>query len=190
MNHSFRTRLGIGAAAVVDDQDRMVMSPSLGKIATTNVTRPNDTTAYASGDVQGASTSATAAMTFLSQSSGPLGEPNGGFLVTDLNLRLNLSAVPSGMAGFRLHLYSSLPASAYGDNAAWDLPSGDTGYQGYIDIDTPVDMGSTLFAQMKGINKLVQLDASGNLYGYLVTLGAYTPTALATRTIRLFGTAL
>ncbi len=163
----------------------IVSGSSAGKVITIDVTRPNDTAAYTANDVQGSATGSTAAMTFTG-----LGAANGLFMVTDASLRINISSLPSGMVGFRLHLYNSLPASAYGDNAAWDLPAGDTGYMGYIDFDTPTDLGSTLYTKAKQLNTAIGLDASGNAYGYLVTLGGYTPTAQATCSIRLFGTAI
>lgn len=81
------------------------------------------------------------------------------------------------MTSFRLHLYSSQP-SAIADNAAWDLPSGDrAAYLGYIDLGTPIDVGSTLYVQTVGSNLTMQQVAaiSSSLYGYMVTNGGYTP---------------
>lgn len=133
------------------------------------ITRPADTTAYTAGDVVG----------------GVIDLPGLGdrvvnsLLITDANLRLDISAIPSGMTSFRLHLYTATPPSAYADNAAWDLPSGDRSiYAGFIDLGSPADVGSTCFAQVTQVNMQIH-PGSGTtaLYGYLVTNGAYTPAA-------------
>ena len=131
------------------------------------ITRPANTTAYTAGDVVGG----------VIQFRG-LGEPTlNAALITDAALRIDVTAIPSGMTSFRLHLYTESPASALADNAAWDLPSGDrAGYVGYIDLGSPADVGSTLFAQVTGVNLNADLSSAG-LYGYLVTNGAFTPAA-------------
>lgn len=133
-----------------------------------SVTRPANTTAYAAGDVVGGAIAFTAA--------GPVG---GNVLVAGVDLRYDVAAVPAGMSSFRLHLYSVTPPSALSDNAVWDLPSGDrAAYRGYVDIGTIYDLGSTLYAQIDGVNRQIKLGASETaLYGYLVTTGAYTPAA-------------
>jgi hypothetical protein len=77
------------------------------------------------------------------------------------------------------------PPSALADNDPFDLPAGDrAAYLGSINVGTPVDLGSTLYVAQDGINKQVTL-ASSNLYGYLVTAGAYTPAALVVYRIAL-----
>lgn len=143
------------------------------------VTRPANTTPYAAGDVVGA---AAAAITFLDI--GPLG---GRIIITDADLRMDVAAVPADMTSFRLHLYNATPPSALADNAAWDLPSGDrASYLGYIDMGTPVDVGSTLFVQSDGTGtKDIQMGASTSLFGYLVTNAGYTPGSAAVHSIRL-----
>lgn len=142
-------------------------------------TRPNDTTAYTALDVVGPT---AAVLTFAD-----IGPSNGHILITDADLRLDLAAVPSGMAAFRLHLYSATPGSALADNAAFDLPSGDRAtYLGYIDLPVPVDLGATLFSQpAPQVPKKVKMGASTSLYGYLQTIGGYTPTAQAVKAVRL-----
>lgn len=132
------------------------------------VTRPANVTPYTAGDVVGG------AITFTS-----VGPDGGHVIITTADLRIDVAAVPSGMAGFRLYLYDATPPSALADNAAWDLPSGDrANFLGYVDLGTPVDLGSTLFVQVANPGVQVKL-ASGttSLYGYLVTAGGYTPAA-------------
>lgn len=141
-----------------------------------NTTRPSDTTAYTAGDVYGG------LQTFSS-----IGMSNSSVVVTSVSLRLNVTSVPSGMAGFRLHLYSATPSSL-ADNAVWSLTTGDRSiYEGYVDLAVPTAIGSSiLYSQNDYINKQVKLTTSA-LYGYLVTLGAYTPASATTSTIEIHG---
>lgn len=150
------------------------------------LTRTADTVLYTANDVPGidnGGSAGAAALTFAS-----IGDDEGGnILIINSTLRIDLSSVTSGMTSFRLHLYNATPPSALLDNAAWDLPSGDrSAYLGYIDLGTPVDMGSTLFAQQETINKPFVVPSGGALYGYLVTIGSYTPASGTVHTIRLF----
>ncbi len=132
------------------------------------ITRPANQTPYTAGDVVGG------AITFTSA-----GPSAGHVIVTSADLRIDVTAVPSGMTSFRLYLYDATPPSALADNAAWDLPSGDrSNFLGYIDFGTPVDLGSTLFVQTTNPGLQVKLaSASTSLYGYLVTTAGYTPAA-------------
>jgi hypothetical protein len=132
-----------------------------------STTRPANTTAYAAGAVVGA---ATAAMTFAS-----VGPSGSAIMVTGTQFEIDVSAIPSGMTSFRLYLYNVTPPSAFADGAAWDLPSGDrASFLGYVDLGTPVDLGSTLYVEASNINKQLRL-SSANVFGYLVTNGGYTP---------------
>lgn len=148
-----------------------------------SVTRPANTTAYTAGDVVGA---AAAAITFPNM--GPSG--GGEFMFTSVAFEWDVTAVPSGATTFTLHLYSVTPPSALADNAAFDLPSGDrASYLGSIFLGAPVDLGSTLYVEQHGVNKQVTL-ASSNVFGYLVTTGAYTPASAAVYRIGLHGVAV
>jgi hypothetical protein len=50
--------------------------------------------------------------------------------------------------------------------------------------------GSTLFVSTDGMNKLIKLAAgSTSLWGYLVTVGPYTPTAQRVHIVTLLATA-
>lgn len=148
--------------------------------AKTSLTRPADTAIYAAGDVVGAATGSSAALIFSALA--PLGEE---ITITSVELEIDLASVPAGMTSFRLHLYGVTPPSALGDNAAWDLPAGDrAAYLGYVDLGTPVDLGSTLYVQTLGVNKQLKL-AGYDLFGYLVTIGGYTPAASTVKAITL-----
>jgi hypothetical protein len=142
--------------------------------------RTSDTNAYAANDVIGSATGSTAALTFaIAPSAG------GEVIITSVALETDAAAVISGEAGYRLHLYNITPPSALGDNAAWDLPSGDrAAYLGYVDLGQPVDLGSTCYIETNGVNKQIKA-ASGNVFGYLTTLGAFTPASATVRVITL-----
>mgnify|MGYP001568370189 CR=1 FL=1 len=149
--------------------------------AQTSVTRTADTSIYAANDVIGAATGSTAALTFAS-----IGPAAGHVMITDTDFRIDLTGVISGMTTFRLHLYNITPPSALGDNAAWDLPAGDrASYLGYLDLGTIVDLGSTLYVERNGVNKKLLMGATTSLFGYLVTIGTYTPSSADVHTIRL-----
>lgn len=154
------------------------------------ITRPNDTTAYAAGDVIGTATGSTAAQT-LAAIPNTNGTP-GHLYITSARLIIYDSSVISGEGAYRLHLYSVLPGSAYGDNAAWDLPSTGNdraGYEGYIDFGTVADVGTSAYVQADGLNHQVY-SPSGLIYAYLVTQAGYTPTANRVYGIELLGAPL
>ena len=130
------------------------------------VTRPANTTPYTAGDVVGGAI--------------PLvGLPNSALVqdlyITSADLRVDVSAVPSGMTSFRFHLYNATPPSAIADNAAWDLPSGDrASYLGYVDVGSPADAGATLYSQVDQVNKHIRPGPAG-VWAYMVTNGGFTP---------------
>lgn len=137
-------------------------------------TRPNDVNAYVGNDVIGYDAAQSAALMF--PNVGPAGGGEVSFLGTQF--RIDVSAVISGMTTFRLYLYNVTPPSALADNAAWDLPAGDrAAYLDYLDLGAPVDLGSTLFVSTSGLVKPVTLLSSA-VWGYLVTNGGFTPSAL------------
>lgn len=167
---------------IVDSIAALSAATSVGTAVSLAVPRPNDTAAYLALDVIGTSTSAGGAV--LSFAS--IGPSGGTIIITSADLRIDVNAIPSGMTSFCLHLYNGSPNSNLGDNGAWDLTSGDRAtYLGYIDLGAPVDVGSTLFCQVDGVNKQVKLSGGTTLYGYLVTIGAYTPAAQTNHQVRL-----
>jgi hypothetical protein len=129
------------------------------------------TTAVDAGDVLGAT---AAALTFTA-----VGPSAGSIVITGVQYLIPLNAIPANMTSFRLHLYNVTPPSALASGAAWDLATGDqASYLGFIDLGSPVDMGTTLYCEANGINKQVRL-SSANIFGYLVSNGgSWTPTAI------------
>lgn len=133
--------------------------------------RPANQTLYAAGDVVGPS---PAPLTFAGV--GASGET---FLITGVQLELDIAAIPSGMTSFALFLYSVTPPSALADNAPFDLTSNDrASFLGRIDLGTPVKYGSTCYCEVANVGKQVKLAASSStVFGYLVTTGSFTPAA-------------
>lgn len=129
--------------------------------------RPADTTAYLAGDVVGGAKQFAA-----------VGLSAGGILITGVQLAINVASFTSGApTSFRQHFYSATPPSALADNAPWDLPSGDRAtYLGFIDIPAISDLGSTYYVELANINKQIRL-ATADVWSYLVTNGAYTPSS-------------
>lgn len=153
---------------------------SAGFRATTTITRPSNTTAYTAGDVVG-DTGGSAIITLSS-----IGPSGGYVLLQSAALIFSDSSVPSGMAAFRVHLYSATP-TAIADNAAFDLVSGErANYMGYFELPAPLDFGSTLYTQADYIGRMVKL-ASGSttLYAEIETRGAYTPVSASTIELRV-----
>jgi len=160
-------------------------SGSIGVVGTAyrsavTITRPSDTTAYTAGDVVG-DTGGSAIITLSN-----VGPSGGWVLVQSARLMIGLSAVTSGMTGFRLHFYTASP-TAIADNAAFDLVSGDVDdYAGYIDLPTPQDFGSTIVAQSDYLGTLIKLaDGSTSLYAQLQTKGAFTPASATEYDLRV-----
>ncbi len=157
---------------------------SKGYASAVTITRTADANAYAANDILGPAVGSTAGITFAN-----MGPGAGEILITSAIFERDATALISGETSYSLHLYNVTPPSALGDNVAFDLPSGDrASYLGSINLGTPVDLGSTLYVATDGINKQITL-ASANLFGYLVTVGAYTPASAAVHVITLHSVA-
>lgn len=143
------------------------------------ITRPSNTTAYTSGDVIGvadAGTAANAGSAIITLAN--IGPSGGYVLIQSVRLLIGNTSVPSGMASFRLHLYTASPTAVL-DNAAFDLVSGEVAsYVGFVELPTPQDLGSTIFTQVDYAGPLVKLGAgTTSLFAELETRGAYTPAS-------------
>lgn len=174
----------VGATTVrviVASDQTAIAAKTAGYKSSVAVTRPSDTTAYTALDVLG-DTGGSAILTFSTAG------PSSSYLRIDSGrFMYNASAVPSGMTGFRLHLYNASP-TAIADNAAFDLVSGDRSkYIGYIDVGTPQDFGSTLFTEANQQNKPILLVGGTTVYGILQTITGWTPASADTWTIDLLG---
>ena len=133
--------------------------------------RPGNASAYTAGDVVGGASSAVHELT----NAGPAG---GAVLVQSVDMSIGNSAVPAGMAGFRVHFYNAAPSGTT-DNAAFNLLAGErSSYCGYADLATPQDFGDTLWSQSDYIGRMIKL-ASGqtSVWAEIETRGAYTPAS-------------
>jgi len=147
---------------------------------TVTITRPSNTTPYSAGDVVG-DTDGSAIISLTG--AGPAG---GSVIIQGVSLTFSDSAVPAGMGAFRLHLFSASPA-AVADNALFDLAAGDRAiYRGFLDLPTPADFGSSLYAQADYSGRLIKLAAaSTTLFAELETRGAYPPVSASTVSVRV-----
>jgi hypothetical protein len=163
----------------VDDAGSSLTVDGKAYRAAVTITRPSNTTGYTAGDVIGVADSGTPANAGSAIITLPSIGPSGGYvLVQSVRLMIDLTSVTSGMAGFRLHLYTASPTAIL-DNAAFDLVSGEVAnYAGFIDLPAPQDFGSTLVTQADYPGTLVKLaSASTSLFAELETRGAYTPAS-------------
>lgn len=173
-----------GGAAVSSSNPLPVGSTNYEAAVT--FTRPANTTAYDPGDVIGAADVGTPANAgdarFELTNIGPAG---GYVFITDVLHRIDVAALPSGMGAFRLHFFNALPAAIL-DNAAFNLVAADRAkYLGYVQVNTPDDLGDTLWSENVQRNKRVKLaDGITSLWVELQTLNGYTPTSAAVKTIR------
>lgn len=163
-----------------DDPLVAAVTASIGYNDDHTITRTADTNVYAANDVIGAATGSTACIEFTS-----MGPSAGRIVITSVSLLINSTGIISGETSYILHLYSVTAPSALGDNAAFDVPSGDqASYLGSINLGTPVDLGSTLYIAQDGINKQIKL-AGTSVFAYLVTVGTYTPTSGRVYTVKI-----
>ena len=159
--------------------------------ATLNISLDNGTcagittAASSANTTAGAATSASAGSAILTLAD--IGPAGGRVTISDVNLEVDVAAIPSGMSTFRLHFYNESP-DAILDNAAWDLASaGDRlKYLGYVDLNIPVDLGSTLYSQNNAVYKTVKLATGATaLYGVLQTIGGFTPSSGAVKVLNV-----
>ena len=168
-------------------RDRLVVVEAKlqsGYRAAATIQRSADTITYAANDVYGAPFELT-----------NIGLSGGFILLSGVRIIFNIAALPVGMGGFSLYLYTITPPSAVADNGAFSVPAGD---RATLITPTGVDLGYAVLATGGGsvvlnapnINEQFKLAAGGtSLFGYLVTRGAFTPAA-ANETASLVALAL
>jgi len=101
-------------------------------------------------------------------------------------IRIDQTAVQAGETSYTGYLYSVTQPSAQADNALWTLASADlSAYLGSVALGTPADLGAACYVKTGSQDFDIKLTAS-SLYMRLVTVGAFTATAVA-RQISLFG---
>jgi hypothetical protein len=138
-------------------------------------TRPNNTTAYATGQLVANSTTPGLVVPMAFTVGG--NSMPGQFRLS--RLRLFKSGTSSTNAQFRLHLYGASPSVANGDGGVWST-SGAVFYLGSIDVtsmkaftDGCADVGD----DAAGSEHWIRLAGGATYYGLLEARAAYTPIA-------------
>ena len=145
-------------------------------------TRPNNTTAYASGQLIANDTAAGS----VTPMSFPIAKSATG---QTLMLRARISKTGTGTSGatFRIHFYEASPTAANGDGAAWSTNKA-ASYLGNIDVAVSYAMtdGAAGFGSAAaGAEMRLRLSVGSTIYGLLEARGAYTPTAQEVITVTL-----
>lgn len=146
-------------------------------------TRPNNTTAYASGNLVANSTTAGSVV--------PMAIALGNYIATGqtrlTRVRLAKSGTTPTNASFRVHLFGALPTVANGDGGVWSANKA-ANYLGSIDVasmkaftDGCCDVG----AATAGSEFLIRLPAGATIYALLEARAAYTPVANEVFTLTL-----
>ena len=154
--------------------------------ASSTITRPADTTAYASGDLVANSVTATAvnALQFSApRDSGGKGRVVGARIMKSTNSVTN--------AAFRLHLFSATPTFVTsGDNTAMTtvVVATGKGYLGYVDVTamtgfSDVAWGTGAVDSARLAMPFIAADTV--LYGIVEARGAYTPGSAEVLTLSL-----
>jgi hypothetical protein len=147
-------------------------------------TRPADTTQYAAGDLVANSATAGSVVP-LEWSMAGLGRS--GII---RRVRIYKSATATTAANFTLHLFTSAPTVANGDNAALSISAGLTGWLGTValDMSSGAEAGASVgLADVSGALEIgVCFPTVGaSIYGLIEAAGTYTPANAETFTITL-----
>jgi hypothetical protein len=141
---------------------------------TGSATFTTGTTAYAAFDCVGAS-GANAAVDF-----GAVGRSGNNIMVTSVELEIDSATIISGETSYNLYFYNVTPPSAINDSSPFTLGSSDrAAFLGKVALPSVVVEGvttATLYCRLDGINQHMLLSGT-HLFGYLVSVGAFTPTA-------------
>ena len=139
--------------------------------STATITRAANVTAYTANDVYGGVFELT-----------NIGASGGFIFLNSLDIIFNITALPSGMRAFAVYLFNATPPSAITDNLPYSLSSGDRAsietLNGLSLTASLARGGGSVVAEALDINRLFKLaTGSTSLWGYLVTLNAFTPSA-------------
>jgi len=160
---------------------------ALKVVAAAAITRPADTTQYASGDLIANSTTAGSVGAFIFSLGAQMTAQT--FLLRKLRLRKSSNVVTSAL--FRMHFFTENPfasAPAGGDNAALVLAASNiANYVGYIDVTVDkaifnaADGAAGFGVPTEGAELAIQMAASVttgfSLYGVLEARSTYTPAS-------------
>jgi hypothetical protein len=145
--------------------------------------RPDDTIAYASGDLVANSTTA-GSVTPLSFRLGGKSSPG---MTHIARVRLSKSGAATANAAFRVHFYGAGPTVANGDNGAWSSDQA-ANYLGAIDVTSMkafTDGCAEVGAAAAGAEMLIRLPAGATVFALLEARAAYVPAANEVFTLAL-----
>lgn len=147
-----------------------------------NFTRPADTTAYAVGDIVANSTTAGSVVPMSFANAARVAAGSG--VVRRARVKKNGTTITNG--GFRVHLYSTLPTVASGDNAAWS--TSEASYLGSLDVTLDrvfTDASKGIGTPTTGGEVAFKLVSGTTIYGILEARAAYTPISAEVFTVDL-----
>jgi hypothetical protein len=154
-----------------------VLGLTVTQAASSTITRPADTTAYASGDLVANSVAAGSVtnlqFTTLARISGGSG------VIVGAQIQKSTNSVTN--AAFRLHLFNTAPTyTSAGDNSAMTtvVVASAKGYLGYIDISAMVGFSDVAWGSGAPDNSrggIPYVATAQIIYGLLEARGAYTP---------------
>jgi hypothetical protein len=146
--------------------------------------RPNDTTAYAAGDLVANSTTAGAVVPLRIDLGNIAAVGHGITRIT--RARLTKSGPSPTNASFRIHLYEAAPTPQNGDNGAWSTDHA-ASWLGNIDVTSMLAFtdGCTGTGSATAGSEMFLRLASGAIFALLEAKAAYTPIANETFTLTL-----
>lgn len=171
-------------AVKIDPAQNTIKFDTTIKSSVATFTRPNNVTAYASGNVVG--TSPATVMTFSN-----VGTAGSGIEIVNATLEMDATVTP---ANIFLHLFSIVP-TAIADQVAINIIAGDRpNYLGWISFPANTQFGSVSWCQLsqnisKGTTPTLSsklATTSTSLFGQMSTTSIWTPVANMVHTITLY----
>lgn len=158
------------------------ITPGFAQVVSASaMTRPNDTTAYAVGDLVANSTTA-GSVTAIELASAVRAA---GGVSQVRRVRIRKSGTSTTSAQFRVHLFSASPGVANGDNGTFS-PSTIANWIGSLDVNIDragVDGAIGAGVPMVGGEVTFTIASGTSLYALLEARAAYTPSANETFTL-------
>jgi hypothetical protein len=138
-------------------------------------TRPNDTTAYGSGDLVANSTTAADVVPM----SWPVGDNDSNRSGMIRRVRMWSSDNDTTLASFRVHFYANPPSVTNGDNGALAVTLTNHDYLGYADItlDRTINNSDAFGSGVPGVGSEINFAKVSTLYALIEARAAYVPAA-------------
>jgi hypothetical protein len=146
--------------------------------------RPNDTTAYAAGDLVANATTAGSVVPIRIDLGNIAAVGHGMTRIT--RARLTKSGISPTNANFRIHLYEASPVPQNGDNGAWSTDHA-ASWLGSIDVASMLAFtdGCTGTGSATAGSEMFLRLAGGSIFALIEAKAAYTPVANEVFTLTL-----